>query len=183
MDRFSTHLNLMSKIFHFKKIKTSIEFGMGNFSTEFLIHNTEDKVISIEMQSQEWFDIINNKFSSNPKWHGILNLGSHTAFNLNYTKYDFALVDGHGETRPECVNFISNFCDTIVAHDTEAQLVYNWDRVSILDFFSFEDRNQEPWTKVWTKDENLINFLKQEITHKEKYKCYLAGSNNLVPLN
>jgi hypothetical protein len=164
MDRFSTHLNLMSKIFKFKKIKTSIEFGMGNFSTEFLIKNTENKIVSIEMQSEEWFNIINRKFFLNPKWQGLLSIGSHSVFNLNYNEYDFALVDGHVETRPECVNFISTFCDTIVAHDTEAESVYGWDRVDLQNFYSFEDANQEPWTKVWTKNKDLIDFLSKEFS-------------------
>lgn len=183
MDRFSTHLNLMTKIFEFKDIKTSLEFGMGHFSTDFLIKNTKNKVTSIEMQFEDWFNTISQKYSSNSKWKGILNIGPHSAFELNYDHYDFALVDGHGETRPECVNFISKFCDTIVAHDTEAELVYGWKRVNLPDFYSFEDRNQEPWTKVWTKNKDLIDFLSNKIPNKDFYKCYLEGSNNTVALN
>jgi hypothetical protein len=180
MDPFSTHLNLMGKIFEFKDIKTSLEFGMGNFSTQFLINNTKDKVTSIEMQFQNWFDEINTKFSQNDKWKGILSIGSHNVFDLKYEKkYDLVLVDGHVETRPECVNFSSSFCDTIVAHDTEAENVYGWSRVNLSEFYTFEDRSNRPWTKVWSKDKSLIEFLKKEIQTPDFYKCYLDSANTI----
>jgi hypothetical protein len=164
MDRYSTHLNLMTKVFQYKNIETALEFGMGNFSTNFLIENTKSKVTSIEMQYEEWFNDIYSKFSINPKWNGILSLGPNDFQNLKYeSKYDFVLVDGHGDTRPECVNFSSNFCDTIIAHDTEAEHVYGWSRVNLPNFYTLEDRNQEPWTKVWTKDEALIKFLSENL--------------------
>lgn len=184
MDKFSTHLNLMTHIFQFKDIRTSLEFGMGNFSTEFLIKNTKNKVTSIEMQFESWFNEINNKFSQNKKWKGILSIGPYDAFKLDYEKkYDFILVDGHVETRPECVNFSSKFCNTIVAHDTEAENVYGWNRVNLPDFYTFEDRSNQPWTKVWTKDNFLIEFLTEKIKTPDFYKCYLEGSNNTIELN
>lgn len=163
MDRFSTHLNLLSRIFDFLDIKTSLEFGMGEFSTSFLLNRTSDKVTSIEMQHQQWFNKINAKFSTNDKWKGILSLGANSVFGLDYEdRYDFILVDGHGESRPECVNFSSKLSDVIVAHDTEATDVYGWGRVNLPDHYCVVDKDNEPWTTVWTKNKDLYNFLNEK---------------------
>lgn len=164
MDRFSTHLSLLTKIFKIVPVKTALEFGTGNYSTRFLLDNTVEAVTSIEMQSQHWFDTVSQKFGSNPKWKGILSLGPSAVFDLQYEpSYDFILVDGHGSSRPECVNFSAKLSDIIVAHDTEAISVYGWGRVNLpeLGYFSFTDRRQEPWTTVWTKNEKLIKKLNE----------------------
>lgn len=168
MDRFSTHLPIIQEIFSFKKqIKNSLEFGMGNYSTEFLVSNTKEKVISIEMQSETWFNDIKLKFEKNSKWSGILCLGANNFLDLQYNKYDFVLVDGHGDSRPECINFISKFTDLIVTHDTEDSY-YRWEKIKLDDsFLSIEDKRYEPYTKIFTKDVELINYLKNKIFNED----------------
>ena len=164
MDRYSTHLPLLSKISKLTQIKTCLEFGMGNYSTSFLLDNTEQSVTSIEMQSSEWFNIVKNKFGSNAKWNGILCLDPNAVFNLQYLKhYDLVLVDGYGSNRPECANFSATFSDTIVVHDTEAVSVYGWDRIKLesIGYSSFIDKAQEPWTTVYSKNSNLIKSLNE----------------------
>ena len=55
-DLYSTHLPFLEKIFSLiEKPNLVIEFGMGNYSTNFFIQNS-NKVESIEMQSKEWYD-------------------------------------------------------------------------------------------------------------------------------
>ena len=55
-DLYSTHLPFLEKIFSLiEKPNLVIEFGMGNYSTNFCIQNS-NKVESIEMQSKEWYD-------------------------------------------------------------------------------------------------------------------------------
>jgi len=175
MDRFSTHLELLTAVCNFIKPKEVIEFGMGDYSTPLLFNNSSN-LTSIEMQSESWYNMVNDKFTGNEKWNPILCLGDLDFMNLTYTSYDLAFVDGHQESRPDCVNLISKYCNTIVSHDTEATFVYRWNRVDLPDFYTFEDRRNEPWTKVWTKNKDLISYLEKNINSPEWYS--IPGLNS-----
>lgn len=174
MDRFATHLEILQKIFEFKKIKSVIEFGLGHNSTTFFIDKVE-KLTSVEMQSEEWYNIMYNLYKSRNNWIPLKLLGPSEIFKIDYEKVDLIFVDGHGDTRYQCVNFMSKYSDIIVAHDTEAEKVYNWNLVDLKDYKQFTDRRNEPWTTVWTKDEELMEFLQKNINSPAWYKCYLNG--------
>jgi hypothetical protein len=84
IDLYSTHLELLNKISEIKgKFNNIIEFGMGNYSTPFLIDNSEN-CISIEMQSDEWFNTINLKFKDLNSWTGIKSIGPFGFYSLDY---------------------------------------------------------------------------------------------------
>jgi hypothetical protein len=65
-------------------------------------------------------------------------------------------------SRAECVNFISNYCDIIVAHDTEVES-NNYKIVKLPNYYTFEDTRRDPYTKVWSKDLMLIKYLEEKI--------------------
>lgn len=174
MNRFATHIRMLENILKYKSINSVIEFGMGDNSTSFFIDKV-DNLMSVEMQSLDWYNQIYEKYKERKNWTPILSLGANEIFKLEYKKADLIFVDGHHETRAECVNFMSKFSDIIVAHDTEAKTVYKWDNVNLSDYYEFCDRESEPWTTIWTKDKELITFLKQNIPEIEYYKCYLNG--------
>ena len=167
MNGFGSHIELFEKIFEYKEVKTLLEFGMGDFSTPYFIENVKDEVTSIEMQTHEWFDKTYEQFKDISKWNGIKCIGQFEFMRLKiYKDVDVVLVDGHGNSRPECINFISEYTDTIVAHDTEPNPAanYRWDRVNLADDFEkIVYTKSRPWTTIWTRDRGLYSYLKNNI--------------------
>lgn len=162
-DRYSTHLDILTQIYNYKKINTVMEFGMGMYSTDLFLKRTSGIVESIEMDTEDWFIELKNKFAGFSNWNPSLLLGKDAYLNHNFLeRYDLAFSDGHPESRADCVNFIAKYCDTIVAHDTEVPS-NKYDTVDLPDYFTFEDTRRDPYTKVWTKDIQLINHLKETI--------------------
>lgn len=159
-DLYSTHIALLTRIFeNTGKLNNIIEFGMGNYSTELLLSNC-NHLISIEMQLEEWFNNMTNKFN-NKAWEPVLLLGSREFYNAELPSgIDLAFIDGHGDTRPECINYmVEKKCPIIVAHDTEEQ-GYGWDRVTAIDYKTIIFKEYTNWTTVWTTDINLYKALK-----------------------
>ncbi len=162
-DRYATHLDVLSQIYNYKKISSVIEFGMGTYSTEFFLNKTSTIVESIEMDTEEWYNKLVEDFKNHKNWKPILLLGKDGYLNHSFQKkYDLAFSDGHPMSRAECVNFISKYCDTIVAHDTEVES-NNYKIVNLPDYYTFEDTRKDPYTKVWSKDDKLIEHLKNNI--------------------
>jgi hypothetical protein len=161
IDLYSTHQEYLKKIFEYTgKLNNVLEFGMGNYSTEVLINNAE-KVTSIEMQHQEWYNMMVDKFKEAKNWNSYLLLGPHEYLKLEYNEgIDLAFVDGHGETRPECINLmVEKNCPIIVSHDTEASM-YGWDRVKAEGYNKIDFKKHPNWTTLWTKDQGLYEFIK-----------------------
>ena len=165
IDLYSTHIEYLIEIFKFKgKTNKIIEFGTGFFSTEFFINNGKE-VTSIEMQSEDWYNQVKSKFEEKENWIIHKCLGPYTFMNLDiYQNTDFCFVDGHGDSRPECINFmIENNCPIIVSHDTEEN-GYGWERVKNKENYKTHTfKKHKNWTTIWTSDnelyENMINFL------------------------
>ena len=164
IDLYSTHLEYLSDVFEFKgKINNIVEFGTGNYSTKLLIDNGIN-VISIEMQSENWYDIINKKFNECVNWKGLKLIGPYEFISAEYPdKIDMVFVDGHGDSRPDCINFMmQKKCPIIIAHDTEEE-GYKWHRVSNNENYKkIQFTKYENWTTIWTTDEELYNFLNKK---------------------
>jgi prepilin-type processing-associated H-X9-DG protein len=164
VDLFSTHLKCLTQIFEIKgKVNNVIEFGMGYYSTDLLLQNSIN-LISIEMQSNDCFNTITTKFNETTNWTPILKLGASEYTTVDFPKkIDLAFVDGHVETRPECVNLMGKMgCPIIIAHDTEALDVYGWNRVNLGDKYkSIIYDEYVNWTTLWTTDMDLYNKLKK----------------------
>jgi hypothetical protein len=162
MDRYSTHMEHIRKIYSLiEKPKYVVEFGCGNYSTEFLINNS-GRGISIEMQSSDWYNNIKNKFKYHSHWEFAEAIGpwefSDSLFKENI---DLSFVDGHGDTRPECINLMmEKGCPIIISHDTE-EPCYGWERVETNNEYKRLDfKKYHPWTTLWTTDINLLNNIK-----------------------
>lgn len=162
LDLYSTHLDPLKKIINLiEKPELTIEFGMGNYSTEFLLSNSE-KLISIEMQSEDWYNKMIERFNDNKSWEHHLLLGPYTFKNITYPKCDLSFVDGHGDTRPECINMLMDLgCSVIVSHDTE-EPGYGWDRINNNNYKRIDFKEHPNWTSLWTNNDNLYKILKNE---------------------
>ena len=81
-----------------------------------------------------------------------------------YNGCKFLLVDGSSITRAiGTVHAMDIGIDTIVLHDTESSWYgYNMinEYVEKLGYFEHEFTEQAPYTKVYTKNEKLINAIK-----------------------
>lgn len=161
MDLYSTHIEYIRKIYSLiDKPKFAVEFGCGNYSTDWLIKNSENGV-SIEMQSSDWYNTIKDKFKDFTNWKFIEAIGPWNFSDFKFPEtIDFAFVDGHGDTRPECINLMmEKQCPVIVSHDTETDC-YGWERVS--NDYGYKRlifSKYHPQTSLWTKNEDLFTYM------------------------
>lgn len=163
MNGFGSHLPLLEEIFKQRTINSVLEFGCGDFSTDFFLKNSND-VTSIEMQEKSWFDKISEKYSNDHRWKGILCLGPMEFLKLKYFKIDLAFVDGHGDSRPDQINWIQNYTNIIVAHDTETY-TYQWERIMFFKkMYKFQYTKFTPFTTVWSSDEFFISEISKKLS-------------------
>ena len=125
------HLPMLRAIFGLLggRIRNVIEFGPGVYSTPFFLERG-CSVFSVEMQSEEWYNKVSGE---NPQ----LTIGFYPGpltfleNSPDLSWYQFAFIDGHIESRPECINACFDACIPIVAtHDYEDP-VYGWERVKV----------------------------------------------------
>jgi predicted O-methyltransferase YrrM len=163
MDAYATHVPIMKFIFQERKFRKILEFGMGNNSTKLLFENC-DELVSVEMQQQHWYDtMLKQNFAKNKNWKPVLCLGSHKIFEneeIMNKDYDLVFVDGHGDSRPECINHFLGKSKVIVAHDVETAS-YRWELVRIpSDYEVFYCNHLNPATAVYSSDIQLIASLR-----------------------
>jgi len=161
MNDYETHAPVLNFLMKELVPLRILEFGLGNYSTPILLSGIA-KVESIEMQSQEWFDLIRIKFKDKENWCPYIALGPFEYKKIPLgIKYDFILVDGHGDSRWDCVNSMFSKSDVIVAHDTETAS-YNWDRIVCKDGFEkITYKKLNPYTSIWANNKDLIQKLKK----------------------
>ena len=147
LDPTATHLPIWDELFKTHKIKTVLEFGCGLYSTKKFVDEGCD-VTSIEMQDKHWFNRIWHEI---PKARLILALGPFEWKNLPLADhYDAIFVDGHGDSRPECLEWAKGHTDLIVAHDTEHPY-YRWETADMSGFTMVVHKELSPWTTVWER--------------------------------
>lgn len=145
MDPTATHLPILCALLAHGGIKKVLEFGCGNYSTRVFLDAGCD-LTSIEMQSQSWYDEIKPghpdlRFALGPfVWRD----------EPLADRYDLIFVDGHGDSRPECLMWAKGHTDLIVAHDTEHDY-YCWQRADMSGFTETIHKEQSPWTTVWRR--------------------------------
>lgn len=163
IDLYSTHLEYFKTIFNFKgKLNSIVEFGCGNYSTKFFTENSEN-TISIEMQSEEWYNKINNDFKNCDNLQLVKLIGPYDFLNFKFPEFiDLSFVDGHGSSRPECINLMMHLnCPIIVAHDTE-EPGYQWYKVEDNNYKKITFNKYTNWTTIWSTDNNLLDYLKNK---------------------
>lgn len=161
IDLYSTHLEFINSIFEFKgKLNNIVEFGCGDYSTKLLIDNGNN-ILTIEMQSEDWYEKIKEKFKNFKNWKFLKLIGPYNFFNATYPEsIDFSFVDGHGDSRPDCINLMMKYkCPIIMTHDTE-EPGYKWFRVENKDNYKkMTFTKYRNWTTIWTLDSSLYDFL------------------------
>lgn len=179
---YGSHIYALQFIFEHIKVDYSLEFGMGFYSTPFLLDNTNNGVLSVEMQDESWADKVSEKYFGNKKFASItwniidndiensrFDISKLESINIGDSKFDFVLSDGESFSRPLVINhFMDKGVETLVGHDTESNW-YRWDRVTEdLFYYKYTFTDIAPYTTVWTKNENLIKALKERAAPKEK---------------
>lgn len=147
----------------------SLEFGCGDYSTVFFIaFGCEHHAIEVigtehDERSREWYQLIKDKFGD--KAHISIAIMHDAMHMLADIKPDITFVDGAGY-RVECVNKSFAHSSVIIAHDTEAEC-YGWERVRVPYGWTQLTRGSDvvpdpigEWTTVWTRNDNVINALK-----------------------
>lgn len=167
MDEYGTHIPVLNEIFQFLEINNVLEFGMGNNSTPLLIKSCKGHVTSVEMQQQEWYEtVVEQNLSNDDKWTPILALGSHEILSntdVVNKHYDLVFVDGHGDSRPECINHFFGKTDIIVAHDVETPS-YRWELVNTPpEYVMYYYGKENPATAVYSNNHQLIEYLKNKL--------------------
>lgn len=158
---YGSHIPALKFIFEHISPKFSMEYGMGFFSTPFLIDHSE-RVFSLEMQEKEWYDKVVEKYACQ-KWDH--------AFSEEVDEFilmevpDFLFVDGSSVTRAiGVVHGMQRGVDTIVIHDSESPWYGYWmgdQYVSKLGYTVHTFTENYPTTTVYTKNEKLIEAISQ----------------------
>jgi hypothetical protein len=127
---YGTHLPFLRFLFQAYEINDVLEFGMGNFSTKFFLFN-DCNVCSIEQQEKSWYDKMTSEIKKK-NWHPILNLGPEVPVQIidKLGPVDLAFIDGHMDSRANCVNYLFHKAKMIVAHDFEYE-GYNWHKIEV----------------------------------------------------
>ena len=152
MDPYSSHLPILEAIYHLVPIDSVFEYGCGRFSTPFFASNSK-AVVSVEMQDVAWYTTMSEELKSYPNLTLMESLGAWPALELYRAldrRWDLVFVDGHADSRWNCINLATLNCDIIVAHDTESP-GYGWSHVLLPpNYVEIRFKEHHPWTSVWT---------------------------------
>ena len=160
IDPYSTHLPVLKRIFDVVKVRKVFEFGPGPYSTKFFSERAKD-LISIEQSRQGWSEVMQEQYPGavflfEPEWKRAVELLAKTR-----KEFDLVFVDGAAQGRWACVNAAFDKAEIIVAHDTDAKEMYQWNRVKMPKGWQrFDYAIPMPATSVWTKNKELIKALK-----------------------
>ncbi len=147
LDPTATHLPVLDALIRERRIVDVLEFGCGLFSTKRFI-DRRCRLTSIEMQSEEWAVRVKAEM---PTVDLRVALGPQAWRELELAdRYDLIFVDGHGDSRPDCLMWAKDHTDLIVAHDTEHPY-YQWERADMGGFKAQVFDALRPWTTVWTR--------------------------------
>ena len=134
-ETYGSHLDFLNEELLKAPDKINVlEFGCGRFSTiTFLNHKKIKEVFSIEMQDENYLNELIKEIKSKRWSYGFAEtFDIAEMYAMNYIRGQrphIALVDGHMDTRPECVNLcVSMKVPVIVAHDFQYP-GYGWERI------------------------------------------------------
>ena len=178
----SSHMPIQMEFIKKFNPKSVLELGAGYYSTKLYLENC-DKVVSIESDSDEWFNMMEEKFSSYKNWEHlkISGLEEICSYIKNRNEiFDVIFVDGD-EFRSQETNFSFDYATTIIGHDTQH---YFRDSYLVprefyqIDFKNFDisyghpaGHDHRPWTTMFTKDKNIANYFDNiEESLYESYK-------------
>lgn len=159
----TSHLLFFEKFFALRKVNSIFEYGSGMGSTRYFLNGNKcKKLYSLEMQSLEWFEKVKQSLQLYKNWEYFVKIGPQGSdfIKLCAQEFDLCFVDGHGDSRPECINAaFSRDIKYIVTHDTE-QPTYNWHRIDMpRNYERFDFKEHNTWTTIFTTDYELIREL------------------------
>lgn len=160
MDAYGSHLYLLENFIKSVDPISVLETGCGFNSTELFINN-KIKTTSIEMQDQEWFEKVRDRYNKIDYLELHLMLGTTSAIEFieSSGNYDFIFVDGHGDNRWEQINASFSHTNIIITHDTEA-MIYEWWKVNLpVGWFWVDFIERTPWTSILTNNLPLIKSV------------------------
>jgi rubredoxin len=110
----------------------ALETGCGLYSTAFFVERCS-YVLSYEMQEPAWAERVLKELNNPANLDLIVSPGAaHTIMLMEELEpnFDIALIDGHGESRPEQAMSAMELAPIVVCHDTEAGAWgYHWERI------------------------------------------------------
>jgi len=136
INPYSNHIHFFIKLFELRKFKSVFEYGCGLGSTPFFLDNCE-RVVAFEMQSEQWYEKVKKelqpKYGNKLEIHCLIGEGGFDFIEHSTERFDLVFVDGHGSSRPECINTAFKLgYKYIVTHDTEDKVYpYGWGRIKV----------------------------------------------------
>ncbi len=132
-NNYSSHLNVLDKIFSSFSINSVLEFGLGMYSTKYFTEHAQ-YVISVEQESHEWYDKVRAEIKT-PSWGPVFQANPIAVFQyFDYKQIGFDLVfsDGAKDTRCMVANMaLERKVPFVVLHDAEHIKWYRWDELII----------------------------------------------------
>ena len=165
---YGSHIEPLQFIFKYIQPKNILEAGTGFYSTPFFI-DQNIYTTSVEMQDEAWAEKVIDRYKKNPNWEYYVKISEHLPQQVMESNFDFVLSDGAASTRPAIINhFMERGTETLVGHDTESSW-YGWHHVrEDLGYYKYTFAFKAPYTTVWTKNEKLIEALKELEAPKTK---------------
>ena len=167
-SKYSSHLPVLKLIFDFIDIKSVFEYGCGMYSTRFFVDRC-DKIVSIEMQNEKWYEKVQKEIVSN-KLNLYCLLGDVSGidnFKLTNEKYDLVFVDGIN--REECVRNAFDRTEIIVIHDIgERRWNQVWKKSVIV-----PDRFNVIVVKIATPPTTVITSNKELLCQLQKFESII----------
>lgn len=151
ITRYGSFIPALEWLFSHFRPKRVLEFGCGYYSTAFFLKHCQ-WVLSLEMTSPAWHHIFQQAYTAYPNSmiimshkHGYEDLDNYLQENV-----DFAFVDGHDDTRCECVMAMFGRCDILAAHDYDLE-DHNFHEkvVTPKNYCLFRYREYAPHTGFW----------------------------------
>jgi len=166
IDAYGTHINVLKDIAKQLKLAYVLEFGAGIYSTDFFL-GIGAKVVSIEQQSDAWFEKVKAKHEKNKSFNIMFMYGPGKGpawLEESRDKFDLIFVDGDSASRWLCVNAAFDKTDIIVAHDTEEKM-YSWEKINVPKGWTKVDfKDVKPWTTVWFNKDIKLSFKETKKT-------------------
>lgn len=149
VTRFGTFMKPLREIYDVFHPQKVIEFGPGYISTEFFL-NSGAKVNSVEMCSPDWHSKLAAHYAEYKNLNLVMgNKLSYKDLTDEFLRADLGFVDGHPDTRAECVTALFDKCAIIVAHDLDLD-GNHYEKVLTPQHYSFYKYTElSPHTGVW----------------------------------
>ena len=166
----SSHMSIQMEFIKKFQPKRVLELGVGYYSTKLYLDNC-DKLISIESDSDEWFDLMEENYSNYKNWEHLKITGLSQVCDFLKNKneiFDIIFVDGD-EFRSEETNFSFDYATTIIGHDT--QHLFRDRYLVPTDFYQIDFKkfyvsyghnagyDDKPWTTMFTKDKKVAEHF------------------------